>query len=225
MGNHKSGNAPVIAIDGPAASGKGTVARLLAKMLGFHVLESGMIYRSVALLALRRHIRLNDEDALIAIATELSDKTLYEDLIKDQAIEADDIATHASQIAAQPLVREVLIPVQRDRRLSPGLVAEGRDMGTVIFPDAVLKVYLTADIEERARRRAADLSAQGRDATMHNILSSLRARDLRDAGRSSAPMLKGADAIPLDTTGMTAEAVVQNIREWLRKAAKGIGSG
>ncbi len=215
----------VIAIDGPAASGKGTVAAGVARALGFHYLDSGSLYRLVALRALRAGTPLDDETSLARLAARL-DVTFRDGTITldgqdaTDAIRAEDISTAASQVAVHRAVRAALFDRQRDFRRPPGLVAEGRDMGTVVFPDALLKVFVTASAEERAARRHKQLIAKGISVTMESLLRDIRERDARDAGRAAAPLKPAADAIVLDTTQLTIDAAVLRVLELYRAVTK-----
>ena len=206
---------PVIAIDGPSASGKGTVAQGVANALGFHWLNSGALYRTVALAALRSGADLESELILSNIALNLNakfngDSVEYEGRDVTDAIREEKISIAASRIAARPTVRKALLTRQRAFRQAPGLVAEGRDMGSVVYPDAVLKIYLTASPEARAQRRYKQLMDKGMDATMTALLQDIRARDDRDSNRAAAPLQKAADAVLIDTTNLSgADAVAQ----------------
>ncbi|THF65775.1 bifunctional 3-phosphoshikimate 1-carboxyvinyltransferase/cytidylate kinase [Pseudothauera nasutitermitis] len=209
---------PVLAIDGPSASGKGTVAARVARALGWHYLDSGSLYRLTALAGLRAGLALDDEPALAAIAAALPasfedgrvwlDGTDVTDEIRSEACSAG-----ASRVAALPAVRAALLDRQRDYRAAPGLVAEGRDMGSVVFPDAPLKVFLTATAEARASRRHKQLMEKGMAANMESLLDDLRERDARDAARSVAPLRRLPDAVLLDTTDMDVEQAVSFVLE------------
>ncbi len=212
---------PVIAIDGPSASGKGTVAQDVARQLGFHYLDSGALYRLVALAALRRGVPLDDEAALGEIAGTMAARfddgeTWLEGERATDAIRGEDCSTAASYVASLPAVRRALLERQRRFRQAPGLVAEGRDMGSVVFPDATLKVFLTASPESRAERRYKQLKDKGIAATLPSLLQDLRERDARDASRSVAPLKQGPDARPLDTTAMSATQAAARIVGWYR---------
>lgn len=203
-----SASVPVIAIDGPSASGKGTVAARAAKRLGFHYLDSGSLYRLVALAALRGSAALDDERQLESIAAKLGaafdeDKILLDGEDVSDAIRSEEVSAGASKVAALPGVRTALLVRQRAFRRAPGLVADGRDMGAVVFPDAVLKVFLTATPEVRAQRRYKQLMAKGLPAKIQHLLRDLKERDARDAARSVAPLRHSADAALLDTSGIT----------------------
>lgn len=206
---------PVVAIDGPSASGKGTVAQAVAARLGFHYLNSGALYRAVALLATEAGDDLENESRLVAIARNLGAEFAGETVVVDgrdvtDAIRAEAISAAASRVAANAAFRDALLERQRSFRRPPGLVADGRDMGSVVFPDAVLKIFLTASPEERAARRHKQLMEKGMNANMTALLQDLRTRDQRDSDRAVAPLQKGADAMLLDTTHMSvAEAVAQ----------------
>ena len=203
----------VVAIDGPAASGKGTVAQGVAHALGFHYLDSGALYRLVALKALREAIAIDDEAALAAAARQL-DASFEDGAVSlegadvAEAIRAEAVGVTASQVAVFPQVRAALVDWQRSFRRPPGLVAEGRDMGTVVFPDAVLKAYVTASPEERARRRYNQLIMKGNSVTLDGLLRDIRERDARDSSRAAAPLKVAADAVVLDTTDLTIEAAI-----------------
>lgn len=203
-----SASIPVIAIDGPSASGKGTVAARVASRLGFHYLDSGALYRLVALAAQRSPAVLEDEPQLASIAVKLNaafdeDRVLLDSEDVSVAIRSEEVSASASKVAALPSVRSALLARQRAFRRAPGLVADGRDMGTVVFPDAVLKVFLTATPEVRAERRYKQLMAKGLPAKIQHLLRELKERDARDAARSVAPLRHSADAALLDTSGMT----------------------
>ena len=214
---------PVIAIDGPSASGKGTVAQMLARALGFHYLNSGALYRTVALAALESGADLEDELTLRDIAMNLMAKFEGEsvqlggrdvtDLLRSEAV-----SLTASRIAGYAAVRAALLDRQRAFRRAPGLIADGRDMGTVVFPDATLKIFLTASAEERAQRRYKQLIDKGMDATMATLLQDIRERDERDSSRAAAPLRQSADAVPLDTTRMSVEEVVEQVLALYKKA-------
>ena len=210
--------APVIAIDGPSASGKGTVAARVAEALGFHFLDSGALYRLVGLAALQRGVLLDDEPALADIAFNLACSFTGGRIALDagdvtDAIRAEDVGAAASRVAALQPVRDALLERQRAFRQPPGLVADGRDMGTVVFPDAELKIFLTADAVERARRRYNQLIDKGMSASMDALLQDIRARDARDTQRAAAPLLKAPDAVELDTTALSIEASVAKVLE------------
>ena len=207
---------PVIAIDGPSASGKGTIAQEVARRLRFHYLDSGALYRLIGLVAVRRGQDLENESDLSDIALSLNvkfvgDRIELEGLDVTNDIRTQDIGDAASRVAALPGVRAALLARQRAFRQAPGLVADGRDMGSVVFPDAVLKIYLNASPEERARRRHKQLMEKGMNASMDALLREIRERDARDSARAVSPLQKCAEAIELDTTGMPIEAVVTQV--------------
>ena len=215
----KMNGTPVIAIDGPSASGKGTVAQRVAERLQFHYLDSGALYRLVAYTAIQSEVDLTDETALSDIARDLDVVfTGARILLKGEdvadSIRAEVCSNGASKVAAYPQVRASLLDRQRAFRQIPGLVADGRDMGSVVFPDAVLKIFLTADAETRAQRRYKQLMEKGIDANISTLLQDIRDRDARDINRSVAPLQQGADAILLDTTSLN---IVQAVDEVLRQ--------
>jgi cytidylate kinase len=199
---------PVITVDGPAASGKGTIAQGVAQSLAFHYLDSGSLYRLVALKALEAAIPLDAEEPLAVAAQGLAsafpgERILLEGVDVTAAIRAQAVSAAASQVAIHAKVRQALLSRQRAFRRPPGLVADGRDMGTVVFPDARLKVYVTASAEERARRRYKQLIEKGNSVTLPGLLRDIQDRDARDAARAAAPLRPAADAVILDTTGMS----------------------
>ena len=207
---------PVIAIDGPSASGKGTVAGRVAEALGFHYLDSGALYRLTALAAARHNVALEDEAALAALALNLNvafatDKICLENEDVSDALRTEAVGNAASIIAALPAVRTALLARQHAFRQAPGLVTDGRDMGSVVFPDAVTKVFLTASAEVRAERRYKQLKEKGFSANLENLLNELRERDARDAARSVAPLQQGADASLLDTTHLSIDQAVDAV--------------
>jgi cytidylate kinase len=213
-------SSPVIAIDGPSASGKGTVAQALAQTLGYHYLNSGALYRAVALAAERADVGIDDEPGLADVALRLQVEFPGEAIIVEgrdvtDEIQGETVGAAASRVAASPRVRAALLDRQRAFRRPPGLVADGRDMGSVVFPDAGLKVFLTASPEERAARRYKQLIDKGMRATMAALLEDIRTRDQRDSERAIAPLKMCADAILLDTTRMSvSEAVAQVLAQY-----------
>jgi CMP/dCMP kinase len=212
-------NIPVIAIDGPTASGKGTVAHKVADRLGFHYLDSGALYRLTALSAIRRDTPLTDEHALAKLAEHLpahfaGGEILLANENVSQHIRAEEVGNMASKIAAFPTVRQALFALQLGFRKPPGLVADGRDMGTVIFPHAQLKVFLTASVEARAQRRYKQLIDKGFSANMEDLLSDLQARDDRDTNRAIAPLVPAEGAHILDTSNMTADEAIEEVLKW-----------
>src|SRR6195952_2375454 len=212
---------PVIAIDGPTASGKGTVAAVVAATLGFHLLDSGALYRLTALASARYNIEPDNGDALSDLVAELH-ITFREGCAQldgvdvSTEIRAEEVGNRASAIAVHPEVRRALIARQRAFRKLPGLVADGRDMGTVIFPDATLKGFLTASVEARAARRYKQLIQKGFSANMENLLRDLRERDARDISRATAPLKPAADAKTLDTSGLSIDQAVEQIIGWYK---------
>ena len=202
---------PVIAIDGPAASGKGTIAAGVADALGYHYLDSGSLYRLVALRALERGLPVDREPALAHEAGVLPVRFEGRRIVLDGAdvterIRAEDVSAAASAIAVHPAVRAALLDRQRAFRQPPGLVAEGRDMGSVVFPDAALKVFLTASAGERAKRRHKQLIEKGISITIEGLLRDIQERDARDSARAVAPLAPAPDATPLDTTDLSIAA-------------------
>ena len=212
---------PVIAVDGPGGSGKGTVSRLIAERLGWHFLDSGALYRLVGLSAMRRHIALDDEAALSGLSERLkvqfaansgdSAPILLDGVDVARDLRGELAGAAASRVAVLPGVRRALLERQRAFRRPPGLVADGRDMGTVVFPDAELKIFLDASPVERAERRYKQLKDKGMDVSLETLLRDIEERDLRDRGREMAPMRPAEDAIQIDTTGMAIAEVVDRI--------------
>lgn len=218
---------PVIAIDGPSASGKGTVAALVAQQLGFHYLDSGALYRIVGFAGQEQGLDLDNDSEISRITLNLKIKFSggrvwmqgreVSDLIRGEVAGAA-----ASRVAALPGVRAALMSLQRGFRQVPGLVADGRDMGSVVFPDAVLKIYLTATAEERAQRRHKQLIEKGVDASMAALLQDIRERDFRDSNRAVAPLLKCADAVEMDTTDIPVGPVVAQILRLYREKQRNL---
>jgi cytidylate kinase len=211
----------VITVDGPSGSGKGTVAGLLATHLQWHLLDSGALYRVLALAAKKNNIALDNEAALEALAialdvqfvidSENNQRIILDNIDVTDAIRNETVGTYASKVAVLPAVRSGLLRRQQNFRQAPGLIADGRDMGTVVFADAPLKVFLTASAEERARRRYLQLKDKGETVTLTSLLEEIRARDERDTNRSIAPLKPAEDAIILDSTTMTIEQVLERI--------------
>lgn len=213
---------PVITIDGPSGSGKGTVAALLAGNLGWNFLDSGALYRLLAFAAGNHGVDLTNEEALKVLAEHLDVQfgaardghgmvIILEGEDVTEAIRNETVGAGASQVAALPVVRTALLQRQKAFREAPGLVADGRDMGTVVFPDAPLKIFLTASAEERARRRYLQLKARGDDVNLASLLEEIRERDERDTQRAVAPLKPAEDAIQLDSTTLSIEEVLQRI--------------
>ena len=213
---------PVITIDGPSGSGKGTVAALLAGKLGWNFLDSGALYRLLAFAARNHGVDLTNEESLKVLAEHLDVQfgaardghgmiTILEGEEVTEAIRNESVGAGASQVAALPVVRTALLQRQKAFREAPGLVADGRDMGTVVFPDAPLKIFLTASAEERARRRYLQLKARGDDVNLASLLEEIRERDERDTQRAVAPLKPADDAIQLDSTTLSIEEVLQRI--------------
>lgn len=205
---------PVIAIDGPSASGKGTVAQLVAEKLGFHYLDSGALYRIVAFAALQNNIAWSHAEALGKLAESLQirfkEGEIYlNNALITEAVRSEEMSRGASEVAVHPQVRDALFALQQSFRQSPGLVADGRDMASVVFTDAKLKTFLTASVEVRAERRYKQLIGKGLAADYAQILRDLQQRDLRDSQRSAAPLIQTPDAVLLDTTHRTIDQAVE----------------
>ncbi|WP_408011890.1 (d)CMP kinase [Saccharobesus litoralis] len=212
---------PVITIDGPSGAGKGTVSKRVAQELGWHFLDSGAIYRVLALAVVHHDMDTTDEESLIPLAAHLDvcfendengeTRVVLEGEDVSGAIRTEEVGAVASKVASLPRVREALLRRQRAFREAPGLVADGRDMGTVVFPSAEVKVFLTASAEERARRRYLQLKNSHPDVTLERLLSDIRARDDRDSNRAVAPLVPASDAMELDSTSMDIDEVVEAV--------------
>ena len=216
----------IVTIDGPSGSGKGTVASLLAGKLGWHLLDSGSLYRLIALDAMQKAVALDDEKALAALAVSLcvefvldEDAGLLKIFLNDQRVEKtireESVGLAASKIAQFPAVRNALLARQHAFAKAPGLVADGRDMGTIVFPGAGLKIFLTAGIEERARRRYLQLRKQNVNVSIKRVLKDVKERDLCDAQRTLSPLIPAKDAVTLDSTDLSIEQVQDKIIDLL----------
>ena len=210
----------VITTDGPSGAGKGTISRMLADKLGFHYLDSGALYRLLGLAAVRHSVDLGKPSSLSVLAGHMdidfdtSDKGLRvllegEDVTVE--LRSENTATLASQVASYPMVRTALLQRQQLFARSPGLIADGRDMGTVVFPDAPLKIYLTATAEERAKRRHKELLEKGEDVSLRALMEQVRSRDERDMSRDASPLVPAADAIELDTSTLSIQEVMDTV--------------
>jgi cytidylate kinase len=214
---------PVLTVDGPSGSGKGTISRILAERLGWHLLDSGALYRLAALAAARRGIAPDDVQrlAVLAAAMEVAfsgGRVLLEGVDVTEELRTEQAGDAASQLAALPDVRAALLDRQRAFAVPPGLVADGRDMGTVVFPTAILKVFLTASADERALRRHKQLKEKGIDVSLPDLSWDIAQRDARDAHRTVAPLKPAPDARVIDSTSLSPEEVIARILKWLDAA-------
>ena len=217
--------APVIAIDGPSASGKGTIARRVADELSFHYLESGALYRLIALVSLRDRVRA--EKALAEVAERMAVDFVGEKIFLSNQdvtldVRSEEVSKRASEVAKIPEVRKRLLKRQRAFRRPPGLVADGRDMGTVVFPDATLKLFLTASPEVRAERRYKQLIDKGIPANLRSLSRDLAERDARDRNRTVAPLVPAPDSQVLDSSALSIDAVAELIVRWYRERTGGL---
>ena len=217
---------PVVTIDGPSGTGKGTIAALVAERLGWHTLDSGALYRVLGLAATRAGIDLDDAGALAVLARDLAlefagTQVLLAGEDVSQAIRSEAAGTNASRVAVHGPVRDALIAWQRAAARPPGLVADGRDMGTVVFPGAPVKVFLTASAEERAQRRYKQLKGKGMDASLTDLLVEIRARDERDSQRAVAPLRAAPGAYELDTTALSIQEVCDLVLDKVRRGIPG----
>ena len=220
---------PVICVDGPSGSGKGTLAQRLAGHLGFHLLDSGALYRVVGFAASDQGIAWDDESSVTQIArdldvsfvtTDLGVRVIYRRRDVTEPVRSVRGGEGASAVAAIPSVREALLARQRELAAAPGLIADGRDMGTVVFPDAPLKIFLEASALARAQRRQSQLQLQGEDVSLPRLLEAIEARDKRDRTRSISPLVPAEDAVIVDSTDLTADAVFERVLS--HAVAKGI---
>ncbi|MFB1034121.1 MAG: (d)CMP kinase [Sinobacterium sp.] len=219
---------PVITIDGPSGAGKGTVARIVAKQLGWELLDSGAIYRVLAIATRHHGVGVEDEEPLIPMAAHLDvqfainsdgeSQVILEGEDVTSSIRSEEVGNLASKVAAFPRVREALLRRQRAFKVSPGLVADGRDMGTVVFSDAPVKVFLTASAEERAERRFNQLKEKGFDVNIGRLLSEIRQRDERDQNRKVAPLVPAEGALYIDSTDLSIQEVVNKILAFSNEA-------
>ena len=211
-----SDKVPVITVDGPSGSGKGTLAQAIAAALGWHLLDSGALYRIIGVMCERRGVDCADEAAVAALAQALQIEFAGDAVLVDGSNLADDIRTEdagalASKVAHWPAVRDAVLSLQRSLRQAPGLVADGRDMGTVVFPDAQCKFFLDASAQERAQRRYKQLKNKGLSVSLRGLLEQIQERDARDRGRAVAPLKPAEDAIVIDSTSMSIDAVLERV--------------
>lgn len=217
---------PVITLDGPSGAGKGTIAQRVAREMGYHILDSGSLYRLTALASLNDGLDTGDEVAIAAVAaalevnfepTDSGLKIILRGQDVTEIIRQEEIGMRASKVAAIPAVRDALLQRQRDFAVEPGLVADGRDMGTTVFPDAPVKVFMTASAEERAERRYKQLKEKGISANLPDLVADLKARDEQDANRAVSPLKPAEDAMLLDTTELSIQQVTDKVLELARQ--------
>ena len=215
---------PVITIDGPSGAGKGTASNLLAKKLGWHFLDSGAIYRVLAVASLHHQIPADDEKGLLPLAsgldvnfetTENGVRVILEGEDVSDTIRTEEVGATASKIASLPSIREALLRRKRGFKQAPGLVADGRDMGTVVFPEAQVKIFLTASAQERADRRFKQLKSKGHDVNVLRLLQDIKERDERDANRTVAPLVPAKDALVIDSTNLNIQQVLERIEMFI----------
>jgi len=214
----------IVTVDGPSGAGKGTLSSMLADAYKWHFLDSGAIYRVLAVAALHHGIQLDDVDGLTPLATGLDvtfdvtsngNRVILEGEDVTDDIRTEEVGSAASQVAAIPLVREALLRRQRAFSQAPGLIADGRDMGTVVFPNAIAKIFLTASAEIRAQRRYEQLKALGRDVKISRLLADIQARDERDLNRSTAPLVAADDALILDSSALEITQVFEKAKQFI----------
>ncbi|WKX27580.1 (d)CMP kinase [Tatumella ptyseos] len=224
---------PVITIDGPSGAGKGTLSKALAEKLSWHLLDSGAIYRVLALAALHHQVDITEEETLVPLAAHLDVKFIIEQqrskvILEGEevtaAIRTQEVSNTASKVAAFPRVREALLRRQRNFRELPGLIADGRDMGTVVFPDAPVKIFLDASAHERAERRRQQLQQAGVDVNFERLLAETVERDDRDRNRAVAPLVPANDALVIDSTGIDIEKVTAMALEFIQKKLPNFGA-